>query len=255
MCSSRLTAPPSDRHIVGPPDAGRPRRTALTQPIERRKVYELVAERLIVRLGDGLPPGHPLPPERELMQQFAVGRSSVREALRMLESRGLIESRGNGAFVVAEPRNPFTEGLGGLIADGQTDLQQLFEVRRLLEGEIAALAAERRTDAQLEALRSSIEAMRAGLESEDAYITADIGFHMVLAEATGNRFVVHLMHAVRDQLRAAFGTVFHVSGSPALSVAEHGGIAEAVTAREPALARRLMNEHIGRVQAGYESRH
>jgi GntR family transcriptional repressor for pyruvate dehydrogenase complex len=226
----------------------------LTQPIERRKVYELVAERLIARIGDGLEPGDPLPPEREIMQQYAVGRSSVREALRMLESRGLIESHGNGAFVVAEPRNPFTDGLGMLLADGQTGLQQLFEVRRLLEGEIAGLAAERRSAAQLTRLHASIQAMSAGLDSEDSYITADIDFHLILAEATGNRFVVHLMHAVRDQLRAAFGTVFHVPGSPASSVAEHRAIAEAVASRSGERARDLMNEHIGRVQSGYESR-
>src|SRR3954451_873529 len=141
----------------------------MAQPIERRKVYELVAERLIARLGDGLAAGAPLPPERELMQQYAVGRSSVREALRMLESRGLIESRGNGTFVVAEPRSPFADGLGGLIADGETDLRQLFEVRGLLEGEIAALAAERRTAEQLRRLDASVGAMARGLDSEDSY--------------------------------------------------------------------------------------
>jgi DNA-binding FadR family transcriptional regulator len=227
----------------------------MPQPIERRKVYELVAERLIAQIGDGLDPGAPLPPERELMQQYAVGRSSVREALRMLESRGLIASRGNGAFVVGEPRNPFSDGLGELIADGQTDLQQLFEVRGLLEGEIASLAAERRTDEQLGRLEAAAAAMDVGLGSEETYITADIDFHLILAEMTGNRFVVHLMDAVRDQLRAAFGTVFHVPGSPALSVAEHRAIAEAVAARDAGLARERMNRHIGRVKAGYESRH
>jgi GntR family transcriptional repressor for pyruvate dehydrogenase complex len=226
----------------------------MTQPIERRKVYELVAERLIARLGDGLEPGDALPPERQIMQQYAVGRSSVREALRMLESRGLIESRGNGAFVAAGPRNPFTDGLEMLLADGQTDLQQLFEVRRLLEGQIAGLAAERHTDAQLQRLGASIEAMNDALDSEERFITADIDFHLILAEASENRFVVHLMHAVRDQLRAAFGTVFHVPGSPASSVAEHRAIAEAVAARRPERARELMNEHIGRVKSGFESR-
>src|SRR3954451_7651901 len=172
----------------------------MATPIERRKVYELVAERLIAQLGDGVQPGAPLPPERQLMQQYAVGRSSVREALRMLESRGLIESRGNGAFVVGEPRSPFTDGLGGLIAGGETDLRQLFEVRGLLEAEIAALAAERRTDEQLRRLGASGRAVAGGLDSEEPYIPADIEFHMILAEATGNRFVVHLMQAVRDQL-------------------------------------------------------
>lgn len=226
----------------------------LSSPIERRKVYELVAERLIARIGDGLDAGEVLPPERELMQQYAVGRSSVREALRMLESRGLIESRGNGAFVVSEPPNPFSHGLGMMLAGGQTDLLQLFEVRRMLEGEIAALAAERRTDEQLAALRAAIEQMERGLGAEETYIAADIGFHLTLAAATGNQFVLQLMDAVRDQLRAAFGTVFHVPGSPAASVADHRGIADAVEARDAELARERMNRHIGRVQAGYESR-
>lgn len=226
----------------------------LSTPIERRKVYELVAERLIARIGEGLAPGASLPPERELMQQFAVGRSSVREALRMLESRGLIESRGSGTFVVAAPRNPFSDGLGILLAGGHTDLQQLFEVRRLLEGEIAALAAERHTDEQLARLEASIDTMEHGLDSEETYITADIEFHLTLAAATGNHFVVQLMDAVRDQLRAAFGTVFRVPGSPALSVSDHRGIAAAVGARDAQRARELMNEHIARVQAGYESR-
>jgi GntR family transcriptional repressor for pyruvate dehydrogenase complex len=228
--------------------------SSLSSPIERRKVYELVAERLIARIGDGLEQGDVLPPERELMQQYAVGRSSVREALRMLESRGLIESRGNGAFVVAVPPNPFSHGLGMMLAGGQTDLLQLFEVRRMLEGEIAALAAERRTDEQLAALRRAIDEMERGLGAEESYIAADIDFHLTLAAATGNQFVLQLMHAVRDQLRAAFGTVFHVPGSPAASVADHREIVEAVAARDGALARERMNRHIGRVQAGYESR-
>ena len=86
-------------------------------------VTELVRAAETVVMGDGLAPGTPLPPERELMQQYAVGRSSVREALRMLESRGLIESRGNGAFLVSAPRSPFAAGLGQLLADGQTDLR------------------------------------------------------------------------------------------------------------------------------------
>lgn len=227
----------------------------MTQPIERRKVYELVAERLVAQLGNGLDAGAAVPPERELMQLYGVGRSSVREALRMLESRGLIESRGNGAFVVAGPRNPFVDGLGDLIAVGETDLQQLFEVRGLLEGEIAALAAERRTDEQLARLEGSIGRMVQGLDSEETYITSDIDFHLILAEATGNRFVVHLMDAVRDQLRAAFGTVFHVPDSPAQSIAEHRAIAAAVGARDAGRARDLMNQHIRRVKAGYDSRH
>jgi DNA-binding FadR family transcriptional regulator len=109
-------------------------------PIERRKVYEQVSERLEAELGTTLKAGDALPPERELAERYGVGRSSVREALRMLESRGLIESRGSGTFVVAAWRNPFQEPLSVVVAGEDVDRAQLFEVRRLLEAEAAALA-------------------------------------------------------------------------------------------------------------------
>ena len=75
------------------------------EPIERQKVYELIAENLLAQIaGRRLKPGDALPPERELTQRYQAGRSSVREALRMLESKGLIESVGNGSFAVANFR-------------------------------------------------------------------------------------------------------------------------------------------------------
>jgi GntR family transcriptional repressor for pyruvate dehydrogenase complex len=230
------------------------RARATFAPIERRKAYELVSDDLAAQIGTALHVGDVVPPERELAQLYGVGRSSVREALRIIQSRGLIESAGNNSFVVAEPRSPFSQGVGQLLADGQTDLQQLFEVRGLLEGEVAALAATRRTDDQLARIRAANDAMEAGLNSEESYIRADIGFHMALAEATGNRFALHLMHAIRDEMHTAFGTVFHVPGSPAHSVAEHRGIADAIADRNPPLARRRMSRHISRVCRSYESR-
>jgi GntR family transcriptional repressor for pyruvate dehydrogenase complex len=220
----------------------------MATPIERRKVYELVAERLIAQLGDGVQPGAPLPPERQLMQQYAVGRSSVREALRMLESRGLIESRGNGAFVVSEPRSPFSEGLGRLLADGQTDLQQLFEVRRLLEGESAALAAARRTRAHLDRMEDAIQAMEGGLDSERSFIDADLRFHMTVAEASGNRVSMHLMHAIRDLIQRALSSVYHVPGSPERAIGMHRVILEAIRDRRPDVARDRMHEHVESVE-------
>src|SRR5207249_3986976 len=81
----------------------------------------------------------------DVAERYRVGRSSVREALRMLESRGLIESRGSGTFVVAAWRNPFQEPLSLVVAGEDVDRAQLFEVRRMLEAEAAALAAKRRT--------------------------------------------------------------------------------------------------------------
>src|ERR687887_2161099 len=129
---------------------------AMFEPIERKKVYELVADRLVQEISDGrLNPGDELPRERHLAEAYRVGRSSVREALRMLESRGLIASPGGGRLVVADYANPLNQSLALLLRMHDGDLGELFEVRRILEVETAGLAAQRRSDADLGAMRAA----------------------------------------------------------------------------------------------------
>jgi GntR family transcriptional regulator, transcriptional repressor for pyruvate dehydrogenase complex len=217
-------------------------------PIERRKVYEQVSERLTAQIGSSLHPGDALPSERELAERYGVGRSSIREALRMLESRGLIESRGSGAFVVAAWRNPFHEPLSLVVAGEDVNRMQLFEVRRMLEAEAAALAARRRSQGDLELTREATDEMEAAIGASDAFVAADIRFHLVIAEATGNRLLLHLMQAIRERLTETFGTVFQFPGGPARSVEQHRLITQAITVEDAEGARRLMTEHILRVE-------
>lgn len=218
-------------------------------PIERRKVYEQVSERLGAHIGTTLQPGDQLPSERELAERYRVGRSSVREALRMLESRGLIESRGSGAFVVAPWRNPFHEPLSLVVAGEDVDRTQLFEVRRMLEAEAAALASARRSLGDLELMHEATDEMERSLDSSaDDFVAADIRFHLVLAEATGNRLLLHLMQAIRERLTEMFGTVYRFPGGPARSIAQHRLITQAIEAEDGERARQLMTEHITRVE-------
>jgi GntR family transcriptional repressor for pyruvate dehydrogenase complex len=218
------------------------------EPIERRKVYELVAERLAAQIQTSLEAGDPMPAERELAERYAVGRSSVREALRMLESRGLIGSRGNGTFVVEPRRNPFHQSLSLVAAREDVDAAQLFEVRRMIEAEAAALAAGRRTPRELQALHDATDAMEQALERVDAYLAADIRFHAAVAEATRNRLIRHLMEGIRERLEEMFGAVYRYPVGPERSVAQHRRIAEAIGNRDATLARSLMIEHIERVE-------
>ena len=220
-----------------------------TGPIERRKTYELVAERLLGLIAArSLEPGASVPPERELVEAFKVGRSSVREALRMLESRALIQSRGNGSFVVSEFGNPLHESLALLVSVDEADERELFEARRIIEGETAALAAERRNSDHLAQMATSIDAMEHGLGSETTYIDADLAFHLTVAEACGNRVVSHLMHAIRGQVQRALGTAFLVPGGPQRSIEQHREILAAIEARRAGEARRAMHDHIQRVE-------
>jgi GntR family transcriptional regulator, transcriptional repressor for pyruvate dehydrogenase complex len=166
----------------------------------------------------------------------------------MLESGGLIESSGNGAFVVAAPRNPLNHSLGLLMAADDGNARELFEVRRLLECEAAALAAIRRTNAQIKQLETAIDEMTTALDSHDDYIAADIRFHLTIAEATSNRLIVHLMHAIRDQLLQLLGSVFGVAGGPQRSIEQHRQIVSAISMHQPERARELMHDHISRVE-------
>jgi GntR family transcriptional regulator, transcriptional repressor for pyruvate dehydrogenase complex len=217
-------------------------------PIERRKVYEQVSERLGAEIGSTLHPGDALPSERELAERFGVGRSSVREALRMLESRGLIASRGSGAFVVAPARNPFDEPLSLVVAGEDVDRTQLFEVRRVLEAEAAALAAARRSLGDLELMHAATDEMERSIDDATAYVAADIRFHLVIAEATGNRLLLHLMQAIRGRLIEMFGTVYRFPGGPERSIAQHRRMTQAIAAADGERARQLMTEHISRVE-------
>ena len=218
-------------------------------PIERRKTYELVAERLTEEISSRtLEPGDLLPPERELVAAFGVGRSSIREALRMLESRGLIESNGAGTFRIARLSNPLNHSLNLLLEAEETNVAELFEVRRILEGECAALAAARRKREHLDRMGDAIEAMAEGLSSEQAFIDADLRFHLTVAEASGNRVATHLMHAIRGLLQRALASVYHVPGSPERAIAMHQLILEAIRDRRPDVARDHLHEHIESVE-------
>ena len=108
----------------------------LQAPIARQKTYELVAQRLLELMSAGrLEPGDAVPAERELAQAYGVGRSSIREALRMLESKGVIRASGNGGFTVAAFGDTLNRSLDFLLSVDQADFRELFEVRHMLEAE------------------------------------------------------------------------------------------------------------------------
>jgi GntR family transcriptional repressor for pyruvate dehydrogenase complex len=227
------------------------------QPLDRRKVYEQVAEQLLGQIGSRhLRPGDALPSERELTESFAVGRSSIREALRMLESQGVIASANGGAFVVADAASPLNSSLRLVVAlDDQAGVHDLFELRRIIDCEGAALAAERHTSAHLAALDAATDEMAAALAAngrDERFIEADLQFHLAIAEATGNRLLLHSVQAVRDVVAQALLAVVHVPHSPESAIVEHRAVRNAIASGDAAAARDAMCKHLDRVQRDAE---
>ncbi|HVA32010.1 MAG TPA: FadR/GntR family transcriptional regulator [Gaiellaceae bacterium] len=216
-------------------------------------MYEQVAEQLLGQIGARrLKPGDVLPPERELTESFGVGRSSIREALRMLESQGVISAVNGGSFVVADAANPLNSSLRLMFTlDEQTGMHDLFELRRILEVEAAALAAVRHGAGHLKEMDAAIEEMEASLADSggDRFIEADLRFHLAVAEATGNRLVLHSMQAVRDVIRRALLTVYSIPQSPESAVVEHRAVRAAIASGEPSRARHEMSNHLVRVES------
>src|SRR5664279_2224647 len=221
---------------------------AMRAPIEKRNTYELIAEQLLSEIGTRLRPGDPLPTERELTATFKVGRSSVREGLRMLESKGVIEPVGNGRFVVSELRSPLNRSFALLLSLDEANLSELYELRRMLEGEAAALAAVRRSDEDLAAMALAIGDMAKGLDDRDTYAAADVRFHVAVAAATGNRVALHAMHAIRELLERALEQVYGIPGSAARSLDQHRQILAAIEAGGAQDARTRMRSHLARVE-------
>lgn len=218
-------------------------------PVARRNTYQLVAEAISRAIAEGrLRVGDRLPSEKELGETYSVGRSSTREAIRVLESQGLVRADGRGGYLVMDPGNLLRQAMGLLVGLERVEVSDLFEVRKTLEIETAGLAAVRRSATDLDAIRGRIRDMEAGLDDLVRYNEADLGFHIDLAAATGNRLTVRLMDAIRDAMSRAFAVAFNVPGNPELSLEEHRAIAAAITACDPDLARERMRGHLERVQ-------
>lgn len=187
--------------------------------------------------------GGVLPPQGELCTELGVSRSVVREAMRQLQSMRLIEvSQGSPARVLPTGSGAMADSLHMLMQRTQASLTQLAEVRLPLEAEIAALAAERIDDEGLLRLHIAVRKLAEG-RTVAAQIDADLEFHRVLAEATGNPIYVFLLDALAELLRESRRRTIGRGGvQPALD--GHRAILQAVQKGNARVARAAMLDHV-----------
>jgi GntR family uxuAB operon transcriptional repressor len=216
------------------------------QTVEPRRLYRQIADQIASLIESGeFERGSRLPAERELAALLGVSRTSVREAVISLEIAGLVEVRvGSGIFVTAAPDahdSPPDKGPGPF---------ELLEARKLVEGEIAAVAARDATPEDVESMRQAVSRMSAHVDDFEVREESDRQFHLAVAKATGNGSLELVVDGLWNQRAELFGRLqmhFHTPTLARQTIRDHAAIVEAIAARDPDAARSAMHRHIGRV--------
>ena len=219
--------------------------------VRSSRLYEQIVQQVEESIVKAvLKPGDQLPPERELAQQFGVSRTAVREAVKALREKGLVEAYpGRGTFITDGTSYAIRQSLDRMVKIGQTEGSgYLVEVREILEPEIAALAATRADDENLAAMREAVAVMDAARRDSDAFIEADLDFHLALAEAAANPLILTLIDSIVGLLREQRTGIFLVQGGPDRGQYHHKRVLEAVERRDATGAREAMKAHLRQVR-------
>jgi len=220
-------------------------------PIQSERLYEQIVSQIEKRIMAGeLKAGDQLPSENELAKQFAVSRTAVREAIKALREKRLVEIRpGRGTFITNGTPDAIRYSLGLFMKFGSLNgSASLVEVREILEPEIAALAATRITEEYTTAMREAVEIMDTALDNADVFVEADLDFHLALAEATQNPFIPILMDSIIDLLREHRKRIALARGGLQRGQFHHKKILDAVMQRNPQAARQAMHDHLQQVR-------
>jgi GntR family transcriptional repressor for pyruvate dehydrogenase complex len=230
------------------------------KPAQRISLSDNIVEQLTGLIArEVLKPGERIPSEKQLCQQFRVGRTSVREALKSLSVMGILESHaGDGTFVSAN-RDRYLERAfqWGLLLDRKV-VNDLVETRLLLESHTTYLAARRATADDLAAMEHAVQGMEESVSDPKRYLEHDLRFHLRIAQATQNTILGNLLSTIRGYLQSwveqtlATSPPEHPTSRATLSITQHKKILRALKKRRGNDARRAMREHILSSQADVE---
>jgi GntR family transcriptional repressor for pyruvate dehydrogenase complex len=218
------------------------------------RAYEMIVDQIENAILTGkLTPGARLPSERELMAQFAVGRATVREALRVLEARGMIRGRGpnpsGGAEVLPFSTESLHKALTSMIALEQLDLPALVQFRMVIEGNVAALSAQLRSEESLATIEAKLATMHGALDKGyDAFAGADVDFHKAINASISNPLLTVCNEVARgvtiklSELRSARRS--DPERFQAHQYRRHQQMYEAIRDRKPLAALRAARDHL-----------
>lgn len=219
--------------------------------VQRRSVTDTIIDQVAERIRSGqMRPGDVVPNELVLSEQLGVSRSSVREALKAMQVIGMLQRSNNGTVISQDALIAVLhKDLRGDWSSRRLETVHLYEARRFIEGDIAALAALRCTERDLEELEALAASMEALPPAEfDAYFALDMRFHGALCEVAGNPVFTRIWSLIYELIQAARLALSDVGGLLELSNENHKALLEAIRAGDPDEARRTVHESLTKVE-------
>ncbi|MFD7160951.1 FadR/GntR family transcriptional regulator [Kribbella sp. NPDC059898] len=230
------------------------------QPVQPVRAYQRIVEQVEEALARGeLTPGQRLPSERELVTQFAVSRSTVREALRVLESNGVVRSRPgdpNGPEILPFSQAALRKQVARLARVDEVTLSELIGFRMIMDGAAIQVASRLRTQEELDALEATLVAMRDAIDVDfDAFSEADLAFHELIARISRNSLIQTCNEVVRGVVLGLISDkIAHAPNSRALmleSLHHHAEVVDAIRTGNGHAAARIARQNMFDYYAGY----
>jgi GntR family transcriptional repressor for pyruvate dehydrogenase complex len=241
----------SSQTFANSPKLARAGETPVYKVVRTSRLYEQIVQQIEESVLNGsLKPGDQLPAERELAQRLGVSRTAVREAVKALREKGLVEAySGRGTFITDGTTHAARQSFDLMVKIGQQEGSlHLAELRWILEPGIAAVAAERIEEEHLAAMREAVAVMERAQKNPEAYIEADLDFHLALAEAAANPLILSLIDSIVGLLREQRIKIFNVEGGPQRGQMHHKRILAAMEQRDSETARQAMAAHLEQVR-------
>jgi len=216
------------------------------KPLNKKKLYEEITVQIENLIENGeLKVGNRLPSERELAEIFNVSRNPVREAIRVLEEKQLLQSKpGDGTYVILKEKGALVAGLAQTIQSEKIKLHEIFEFRRIIEPQMCALAAENANETDIQYLKEVLKAQKEKIESGENGAEEDQKFHIGLAKACKNSILLKAIYLLNDILNKSRSEYLQSIERRTISLNAHQNILTAVEKKRPKTANRLMLGHL-----------
>jgi len=218
------------------------------EAIPRHKVYQEVARQLERHILENLKPGDVLPAERQLTVMLGVSRGSVRDAIRSLELKGLLEPRQGFGTVICDIAVTPTDPLAKALLDRHQLVAELIDVRKMIEPHVAARAARHATPEDIAEMEEILGRQELKVGHGEPATDEDTEFHYAIALASRNRAILKVLDVLMDLLRETREKSSQVKGRPQKSLAGHRRILTALKRHDAAAAEAAVNRHLREIE-------